>query len=368
MKDQNTTEYLEKLRNLKLSSDARLRMKEELSAYADLHAVRIADENRSINKIRNNSVFAFFTSSHLRTMRATLLIALVIGTGGTSLAAQGALPGELLYPVKVHVNENFRSTLALGVDAKAKLQMELLAERIKEAEELEAEGKFEGTLATHVTESVRVQSEKALTASQKASGATRLAVNEGVADMLLAFEGRADVSEGGAILATAPMQKEISTMMVEDSFSMKMAAEIDTEIVLESAQKRLESLTRLLKNIAGLDAELKTQFEVDLKKSTTYLHEAEALLKVGAKQEGQAKIDTASELMGNIEGKLSLLGELTLDATTGFILDVNFSGVPGNTKWEGEVIMESDPNASFESGMIDLPIEAGSSVEGVLGW
>jgi len=365
MKDQNTTEYLEKLRNLKLSSDARLRMRDELSAYADMHAVRMVEENRSISKIQNNSVFALFTSYKLRPMKASLLIALMIGTGGTSFAAQGALPGEFLYPVKVHVNENFRSALAIGVDAEAELQTKLLAERIKEAEELHAQGRLEGELAMEVDSAVEAQAQRTLAASVKASANTNLAIRTTVSDMLLAYE--AAVPRTTTTLAAKESANSDVSLMAEDSFSMRMAAEIDVAVMLENAQDRLESLTRLIKNTPELDAELKTQFEVDLKKATTHLSEAKASLEAESKQEAQAKIDSASELMGNIEGKLSLLGELTLDATTGFILDVNFNGQPGNTKWEGETLIESDPNASFESGVIDLPINAESSVEGSLG-
>lgn len=74
-------------------------------------------------------------------MQIALLIALLLG-GGTSIAAQNALPGDMLYPVKVNVNEEFRSMLTFGNEAEAKFHAEKAAERIEEAEKLAAEGRL----------------------------------------------------------------------------------------------------------------------------------------------------------------------------------------------------------------------------------
>jgi cytochrome b involved in lipid metabolism len=79
-----------------------------------------------------------------RTMPIALLIALLM-SGGVSYAAEGTAPGDTLYPVKVHVNENVRGALALSDAAKAKLEVDLADRRLKEAEKLEREHRLDAT-------------------------------------------------------------------------------------------------------------------------------------------------------------------------------------------------------------------------------
>lgn len=66
---------------------------------------------------------------------AGLLILFTAG-GGISYAAEGSLPGDTLYPVKVHVNEKVQSALALSDESEARLQTRLVERRLHEAESL----------------------------------------------------------------------------------------------------------------------------------------------------------------------------------------------------------------------------------------
>src|SRR6185436_14919248 len=47
---------------------------------------------------------------------------LIVAGAGTSFGAEGALPGDLLYPVKVKVNEEVRGALTLSSESKAEWQ------------------------------------------------------------------------------------------------------------------------------------------------------------------------------------------------------------------------------------------------------
>ncbi|MBI3495414.1 hypothetical protein HY065_02195 [Candidatus Berkelbacteria bacterium] len=72
---------------------------------------------------------------------ATAGIALVVG-GGTAYAAEGALPGDALFPVKIHVNERVRAAFAVSPEARARLETKLAERRLDEAAELAAEGRL----------------------------------------------------------------------------------------------------------------------------------------------------------------------------------------------------------------------------------
>lgn len=73
---------------------------------------------------------------------AALMVAALFG-GGVSMAASGSLPGDALYGVKVHVNENMRSAFALSDKARAEADMADAEARMEEAAKLSANGKLD---------------------------------------------------------------------------------------------------------------------------------------------------------------------------------------------------------------------------------
>ena len=91
-----------------------------------------------------------------------ILAILLTFSGGTALAANSALPGDLLYPVKVGMNEKIRGVLAFTSEAEAGYQGDLAARRIEEIEQLIAEGKLEVALKEKIEESFEKHSEKTL--------------------------------------------------------------------------------------------------------------------------------------------------------------------------------------------------------------
>ena len=84
---------------------------------------------------------------------ASLLVVLLAG-GSTVFASQSALPGDVLYPVKVNIAEPIQVALAVTTDAKQKVQVSLVDERLKEAEALAIQGRLSSTTAVDITKSV----------------------------------------------------------------------------------------------------------------------------------------------------------------------------------------------------------------------
>lgn len=371
MKDTRTTEYLEKLGKVTLSSDTKLRMRDELSAFADFHAVRVVTGERSIGEVRRHSVFALFTNSPTRIMKATLLLALMVGVGGTSFAAQGAVPGDLLYPVKVHVNEGVRSGFAFGADAKAQFEADLLAIRLQEAEDLASEGKLEGDLAIDVRSNIQAQFDRSLAASAEASAGVAADVRTRLASSLTTFQrtmentiqGEGDTSVEAEyasdasvhLLALEPNanQGDVSMMM-----STKLAAEIDVAVIVEHARARLDALK---KTIADASSEMSTEVAADLKvqldTAEKHMIEAEGYLETNAKDLANVTTDKANEILGTIESELSLMGTVTIEQSTGYIIDI--------TLGEVGAIIEGD--ASFESGLMDIDSEIDASLDAASG-
>ncbi|MEK7094083.1 MAG: DUF5667 domain-containing protein [Patescibacteria group bacterium] len=82
---------------------------------------------------------------------AALMIMILLG-GGTSLAAERALPGDVLYPIKVVINEPVVSALSLSVEAKIDWEAELAGRRLKEAVELADAGKLNAEVEEKLSE------------------------------------------------------------------------------------------------------------------------------------------------------------------------------------------------------------------------
>lgn len=76
-----------------------------------------------------------------------LIIALIIGLGGggVSVAAQGSLPGDALFPVKVHVNEAVENLFTVTDQGQAELNIKFTDRRLSEAEKLAVEGRLSST-------------------------------------------------------------------------------------------------------------------------------------------------------------------------------------------------------------------------------
>lgn len=97
------------------------------------------------------SHFQFFSIKFAPVMAAVLVVLL---GGGTAYAAQGALPGELLYSVKVGVNEPVRQALAVSTEAKAAFHTSVAQTRLEEAETLAAKGKLDATAGATIETSL----------------------------------------------------------------------------------------------------------------------------------------------------------------------------------------------------------------------
>ncbi|OGZ15012.1 MAG: hypothetical protein A3J08_01530 [Candidatus Lloydbacteria bacterium RIFCSPLOWO2_02_FULL_51_11] len=143
-----------------LSSDEKKEIGERLKAYASFHPVRNEVPERLYRRRSPFSVLYYSLQIIVRKriMPIFLIIALMLGGGGVSYAAEGAVPGDALYQVKVNVNEEVRDLIARTPEAKATWETERVTRRLLEAEELakdgvlapEAQQKIEEKIAEHI--------------------------------------------------------------------------------------------------------------------------------------------------------------------------------------------------------------------------
>jgi hypothetical protein len=144
------------------------------------------------------SPYFFFSYQFVQArVLAPLAVVLVVFAGaGTAAAAQGALPGDILYPVKVSVNEAVEVALATTPVAKAQVQATLAQRRVEEAEALSQNGKLtpDTSAALAANFETHAQAAQAL--------ATDVAAQDPEAGQALRTTLASSLSAHGAILAT----------------------------------------------------------------------------------------------------------------------------------------------------------------------
>lgn len=84
----------------------------------------------------------FLFSYQFRMVMAGVMLFVLAGAGTASAAAGSALPGDILYPIKINVNEAVKVALATTPVAKAVLHAELADVRVEEAQALAVQGKL----------------------------------------------------------------------------------------------------------------------------------------------------------------------------------------------------------------------------------
>jgi len=129
--------------------------------YIDMKPVRIHDAARQRKYARNKTGgLLFFNTNHMFAKIALMLVIAV--TGGTSVAAESALPGDSLYGVKIHVNENVRGAVSLSTEAKAKWHAKRAERRTEEARALEAKGELNAETQAMIRTNIESHTQQAM--------------------------------------------------------------------------------------------------------------------------------------------------------------------------------------------------------------
>lgn len=150
-------DILQGLKDLRLSTPERALMRSELSAYADLHSMPSVEAAPFNSLAFLGNIFA-----HSRVLVAgTLAFVLVItGSSATALAAEKAVPGDVLYGVKVLVNEPVAEVFAGAGAGRARHHAKLAVRRVEEAEVLESRGALTSERAAELAERFVQEAEK----------------------------------------------------------------------------------------------------------------------------------------------------------------------------------------------------------------
>ena len=133
-------QFKDAAKGVALSKNEKNRMREELVKYMEYKPIR---KNRSTEKKATHFLhFPYFKAHHFT---GALLIAVLITTStfGVTFAADNALPGDLLYNVKVNINEEIKIALIFSPKSRIAWKQERAERRLVEASQLAAEGRLD---------------------------------------------------------------------------------------------------------------------------------------------------------------------------------------------------------------------------------
>lgn len=106
--------------------------------------------------------FAYsFQFLHAKVLVPLSVVLVVFISGTTAAAAQGSLPGDILYPVKVSINEQVEVAFASTPVAKAQVQAKLAVRRVEEAEVLASQGELTATTSAQLAADFEVHAQAA---------------------------------------------------------------------------------------------------------------------------------------------------------------------------------------------------------------
>ncbi|HSD12017.1 MAG TPA: DUF5667 domain-containing protein [Patescibacteria group bacterium] len=147
---------IKEARGIALTADEKAAGRDMLEQYMLLTPVRV---QAAPAKRRS----AFFAPALIGKTASvfSLVLGLMLSSAGISYAAEGALPGDALYPVKVSVNEELRAALAPTPEAKASWEAERAERRLAEAETLAKKGELRAETRASLQADFKRHAEKA---------------------------------------------------------------------------------------------------------------------------------------------------------------------------------------------------------------
>ncbi len=162
--DQKMQKIIDDLKEVKLSGAEKALLKasitQKMAEMPALHKKRVP-----------SPYFTWFqfSSRQVQLVLASFLIVALFGSG-VAFAANQALPGDILYPVKIGVNEKVARVFHKASSvSEALFETQLMDERLNEAEKLADSKKLEGNLREEVKTEVTDQTNRAEKAVERAN-------------------------------------------------------------------------------------------------------------------------------------------------------------------------------------------------------
>ncbi|OHA88668.1 MAG: hypothetical protein A2741_02215 [Candidatus Zambryskibacteria bacterium RIFCSPHIGHO2_01_FULL_43_27] len=286
------TNFEEKLK--KVSRSVEMTAKERGSIKARLVKEISADTMPAAVSLYSPNAWLFIRKHTL----SVAFVAIIFFGGSLSTIAEGTLPGDILYPLKVGVNEEVRGWFATSNTAKSEWQISLAERRLDEVEKLQEAGSLSDDSRQEIEEKIEEHARKA----EESVSADEAETNASVS-----------ISEAGLMKTSAPTaeESELTTTQALESSFVAQEEPVSQEIEEVSVDSR-ESLKNLRIKIGELKLrlrdlqddkvfEIRSKARLMLVRARENLFKADALLLKGEEENARELLKKAEENISKAE-------------------------------------------------------------------
>jgi TolA-binding protein len=226
-----------KYTNIKLSTDEKSNIRKNLSEYIS----KDIPKDAPIKTIYGDFVISHFFSQSLTTrmyVPAIALLTLLLVTG-TSYAAQSAIPGDVLYPIKRSFNEPIEKVLAISDRSKAYTELKQASRRLEEVEILSVRGELGEDIAESLEEDFN---KKASSIISRIERLEQKGKEKEAADLGSSLEARLE-SHGSIVAKSKKETEDISISVKSHTDIAKNIRERVEEKVAEKTEREKDKIT-----------------------------------------------------------------------------------------------------------------------------
>lgn len=245
MNEKEFNKGIQDQKNISLSQTEKEAMLSHISAYADFHAPKPKVSKR-------HSFWAFM---HMHSSIAYSALGFIFITSSTVYGAEKALPGDILYPFKIYINESVQSALITNVEAQARWESEKFVRRIEEAEILATKGRLDETTLLEVESRIDKHFEK-LEELANETPAPEAVITEAPTMMM---QAKSAPTAENARVASDASDSSAGDVMMFATFAIEDTSVI--EIEKDEFELEIEKHRAILQSIKGDDDKLNERLE-----------------------------------------------------------------------------------------------------------
>ncbi len=265
-----------------LEKEEKMHIRKEIVAFMQKNPVRDERELRLL-PWRLHNLFYFLT---YRPMPVALFIVFIVSIG-TSLAAESALPGDVLYSVKVNVNEEVGGLFSsFNNEFKADFEAKRADRRLQEAEKVAAKADLKGGVLVKIEENFQTHADR---------------VKERIAD----FQARGHFNN-----AVDLSSKFESSLRAHEQVLVRLKADLqskssDTGEINSGLDSVIDDVHSVLKGVV----ELRASAEASAKQKAEEEKKSEVKKAEEEKHEDKREINGTGETREQEQGRLQIQGE-----------------------------------------------------------
>src|SRR3989338_2882228 len=335
---------------ISLTNAERVQMRRTLHSYMEMKPLRTS---------ASAPVMTFGWLFTMRPVAAVLVLAVFVSSAGVSYASENALPGDVLYPIKIRVNEPVKGALAVSASAKTAWAMDVAGERVKEAATLAAEG----SLNTKTQDELQVDFERHARQATVAMEENASSSPEVSGEAAVRFE--AQLTEYENVLAQIGAAKDVDVVVLTSSVKSERER-VAAERMGIAARAHLDTSVRLARAVSkSLSASSAELVAAQLEDASSTISAGETFAEREAIPDARGafrKAISATEKLG-----VFLQTSSDIHARTGLVVGEPRKSKPGK-KNEGRddsqaVRAAATMNVSATSSTTTPPVETDTNVD-----